>query len=159
MNQKAVVMTIILFVLIIVGMFTFAYLKKTEQQPISPDVSNKQVQEDRYSNITRIEGVHFFIDGVHTVVGEIPMPTPCDLLESKALIAESYPEQITLDFSVINNAEFCVQQITSARFKIVASASEEATFKAIFQNRVVELNLIEAPDGEVPEDFELFIKG
>lgn len=159
MNQRAVVMTIVLFVVIVIGMFVFAYLKNNEQRQITQDSSNQQTTEDRYSNITRIEGKHYYIDGVHTVVGEIPMPTPCDLVESTAVVAESFPEQITLNFSVINNAEFCSQVTTPARFKISTPASPEATFSAHFQNRRVELNLIEAGAGEMPDDFELFIKG
>jgi len=75
------------------------------------------------------------------------------------MVAESFPEQITLDFSVINNADFCAQMITAQRFKVTASASEGASFKALFENRVVELNLIDSLPGESPEDFELFIKG
>ena len=87
------------------------------------------------------------------------MPTPCDLLESSAVVAESFPEQIMIDFSVLNNAEFCSQVITPQRFKVTAPASEKATFSAKFMGRDVELNLIPAEPGEVPDDFELFIKG
>ncbi|MFT5036574.1 MAG: hypothetical protein ACI9VM_000136 [Candidatus Azotimanducaceae bacterium] len=161
LQRHAVIMTGILFSLIIAGMFAFAYLKKQEQQQIVPVTAIEEPDEDRYSSITRIEGTHFFIDGVHTVVGEIAMPTPCDLLQSEARVAESFPEQITLDFSVINNAQECMQVITPARFKIEAQASEEATFSALFQNRRVELNLIEAEagEGELPDEFEVFIKG
>lgn len=160
MNQRTIILTIILFVLIVAGMFTFAFLKKGEI--VSDQTIDQEIQptEDvKYASITRIEGKHYYIDGVHTVVGEIPMPTPCDLLEVEAFVAESYPEQITLDFSVINNAEFCAQQITSQRFKVSATASDEASFSARFAGKDIELNLIPAAAGEVPDDFELFIKG
>jgi len=160
MNQRAVIMTIVLFFLIVLGMFTFAFLKKTEidsaeqQKPSLDEQANA-----KYSDITRVDAKHFYIDGVHTVVGELEMPTPCDLLESGSIVAESYPEQITLDFKVTNNAEFCAQVITPQRFKVSATASENASFSALFQNRVIELNLVEASPDETPEDFELFIKG
>lgn len=159
LNTRAVVLAVVLFSLIVVGMFMFAFIKQKETS--SPAVNTVETQEpdDRFAYITRIDGKHFFVDGVHTIVGEIPMPTPCDLLESNAIVAESYPEQITLDFSVINNADFCAEKITPQRFKVSATASEEASFKALFENRVVELNLIEAAPGESPEEFELFIKG
>jgi hypothetical protein len=163
LNHRAVIMAMILFTLIILGMFTFAYLKNQERQQSIPTPAPAEVIEapvaDRYSNITRIDGKYFFIDGMHTVAGEILMPTPCDLLDTGAVIAESFPEQITLDFSVINNAKTCIQVTTPARFKIEAQASERATFSARFQNRKVELNLTEALPDETPDDFELFIKG
>jgi hypothetical protein len=139
-------------------MFTFAYLKKKEMVEVAPQAA---VPEEKvaYAEITRIEAKHFFIDGVHTLVGEIPMPTPCDLLEATSRVAESMPEQVTVDFTVINNAEFCAQVITGQRFKVSTTASEGATFTATFMGRPVELNLIPAAPGETPDDFELFIKG
>ena len=151
---------IALFALIIVGMFTFAYLKKTElEKDIVVSEVEEPVAEVKYASITRVNAIHYYIDGLHTLVGEIAMPTPCDLLEAEAVVMESFPEQIVIDFNVINNAEFCTQVITPQRFKVSASASEEATFKANFMGRPVELNLTPAGAGEVPEDFELFIKG
>ena len=161
MQQRAIVLSITLFILIVLGMFAFVFIKQNEiNKPAPQDNATEQTGPiDKYPDITRIDGKHFYIDGVHTVVGEVPMPTPCDLLEVEAIVAESFPEQITLDFSVINNAEFCAQVITPQRFKVSATASEEATFKALFENRVVELNLIDALPGETPDDFELFIKG
>ena len=158
--RKGVVFAVIIFVLIVVGMFIFAYLQKNEQKNIA-NINNEEETEftDPYSDITRVSGTHYFIDGVHTIVGEIPMPTPCDLLEADMIVAESYPEQITLDFTVINNAESCAQMITPARFMVSAPASASSTFTARFMDRPIELNLIPAPPGETPEDFEIFIKG
>lgn len=159
-HRKAVVAAAIIFLLIIAGMFIFAYLQKgervvTEEQP----TENELIESTPYDYITRVDGTHYYIDGVHTVVGEIPMPTPCDLLEAEVFIAESYPEQISINFSVINNAEMCAQVITPARFKVEATASPEATWSANFMGRRIELNLKPAPEGETPDKFEVFLKG
>lgn len=160
LSPQVIVVAVAVFVLIIGGMFGYAYLKKTETATVIPvEQSEDTVDTTPYDSITRVTGKHFYSDGVHTVVGEIPMPTPCDLLEAEAFVAESYPEQITLQFSVINNAEVCQQVVTPARFQVEATASEEATFGARFMDRPVELNLIPAEPGETPDDFELFIKG
>lgn len=157
MNQKAIIICIALFILIVVGMFGFAYLKKAEvTAPVQDEKPQEQVE---YASITRITAKHFFIDGVHTLAGEIPMPTPCDLLETEARVMESSPEQVVVDFSVLNNAEFCAQQVTQARFKVSFTASEDASISAMFMGRAVELNLVPPAEGETPEDFELFIKG
>lgn len=156
MNRRTVTLAILLFAIVVVGMFVFAFMQRGADTETTPEAPEGEVA---YANITRIDGKHFFEDGVHTVVGEIPMPTPCELLESDARIAESAPEQITLAFTVVNNAEFCPQVITPQRFKVSATASAEATFNATLEGRQVELNLVEAAPGETPEDFELFIKG
>ena len=157
MNRRAIVLAIALFAVIVAGMFIFAFIGQDREN--EGQTTDENEMDQRYANITRIDGKHFYIDGVHTIVGEVAMPTPCDLLESSARVAESMPEQITLEFSVVNNAEFCAQMITPQRFKVSASASEEASFSAVFEGRPIELNLVEAEEGETPEEFELFIKG
>jgi type 1 fimbria pilin len=158
MDKRTIILVISFFLLIVVGMFVFAYLKRTEmvQPPVVTPPAEEQVL---YPSITAIDAKHFFIDGVHTFAGEIVLPTPCDLLEVEAVVAESFPEQISLNFNVINNSEMCAQVMTTQRFMATANASSEATVRATFVGRHVELNLIPAAEGETPEEFELFIKG
>lgn len=161
MSQKSIILVVTLFVLIVAGMFVYANLKKNELN--NKDMANQvEVTEDQelpYPDITRIDAKHYYIDGTHTLVGEINFPTPCDLLEANAVVMESFPEQVRVDFNVVNNSDTCVQVVTAQRFKVEAVASDEATFSAKFMGRDVELNLIPAATGEVPEEFELFIKG
>ena len=159
MSQKSITLIVSLFVLIVVGMFGYAYLKQGEIQSETEPIVETPTPEVPYPNVTRIDAKHFFIDGVHTLVGEIEMPTPCDLLESAATVMESAPEQVLIDFSVINTSEMCTQVITAQRFKVDFSASENATIRALFMGRDVVLNLIPAAPGETPDEFELFIKG
>jgi len=158
-GRRTVMLAVLAFLAVVAAMFAFAFFTQNDSKESDSNKQSVEQTDERYSDIQRIDGKHFYIDGVHTVVGEIQMPTPCDLLDVDSLVAESFPEQITLDFKVINNAEFCAQVVTPQRFKVSATASEEATFTALFNNRVVELNLIEAAPGETPEEFELFIKG
>lgn len=161
MEQKHIVGSITLLGLIILGMFVFAYLKREEIQQTTPPPQGGDVVTDTspYANITRIDGKHFFDGKTHTVVGEIPMPTACDLFNWSVRIAESMPETVTIDFDVINNAEMCAQVVTPQRFKVSFDASEGATIKATLEGREVILNLIPALPGESPDDFEVFIKG
>jgi hypothetical protein len=160
MDKRTLILVLSLFSFIVVGMFVFAYLKRAElaQLPVVTPPVDEEIE--LYPGITRIDAKHYIIDGVHTFAGEVVMPTPCDLLEVDAIVRESYPEQITLDFNVINNSEMCAQVLTNQRFMTSASAtSREATVTATFMGRPVELNLIPAAEGELPEEFELFIKG
>lgn len=159
MSQRAIVMAIVLFMLIVAGMFTFAVMKQRELSTPPATDTAPATTTFPYPQITRIDAKHFFADGVHTIAGSVVLPTPCDLLESSATVMESYPEQVRLEFSVINTAEFCAQVETEQRFLVTATASPEATFSATFMGRAVELNLIPAGPGESPDDFELFIKG
>lgn len=160
MSTKAIVLSLVLFVIIVSGMFGFAYLKKSElkQNPEEQPTTAATSTLNRYG-ITRIEATHFYIDGTHTIVGELSFPTPCDLLTTDVKIAESMPEQVTFSFDVINNSEVCAQVVTTQRFKVEAVASNAASLSATFMGQRVELNLQEAAPGETPDDFEVFIKG
>lgn len=159
MNQKSIVLVVVLFVIIVIGMFVYAELKKNELSEISSTPDVEPVAVVPYADITLIDAKHYFIDGTHTLVGELLMPTPCDLLESSATVMESFPEQVIVDFSVINTAENCIQMISPQRFKVEFVASLEATISARIIGREVPLNLIPAGTDERPEDFELFFKG
>lgn len=156
MRQRDIVLVCVLLGAIVVGMFTYTYL---ERQQVSVSAPVVEVPPAVPSYVTRIDAKHFFIDGVHTIVGEIMMPTPCDLLTYEATVAESFPEQITYNFGVINNSDTCAQVVTPQRFLVNASASGEATHQATWSGQLVELNLVEAAVGETPEAFELYIKG
>lgn len=159
MEHKNIIASGIVLALIIAGMFVFAYLKKTEMQSDTPVPTVTETPKTVYDDIVRIDAKHFFIDGVHTIVGEIAMPTPCDLLNWESKVSETKPPHVTIDFKVINHTESCQQTITPQRFKVPFNASADAVMKATFEGRPVELNLIPAKEGETPDDFELFIKG
>jgi len=160
MEHKHIVVAVVILGLLLVGMFVFTYLKKIELQ--NEEISTPiplETNETQYGYITRIDAKHFFIDGEHTVVGEILMPTPCDLLNWDTTIQESFPETVTIDFSIINNAEVCAQVVTAQRFKVSFDASADATIRATLEGRILEVNLIPALPDESPDDFEVFIKG
>jgi len=158
MNNKSIVLAIVLFVAVVLGMFIFAYLKKSEL--VVPPTSNLATTETTTNayGITRIDGKHYFIDGVHTVVGEVALPTPCDLLVSTSSVTTE-PDGINLEFSVVNNSETCATVITTARFSISAEAPRYLPFTATFMDVPVVLNFTEADQGELPEEFEVYIKG
>jgi hypothetical protein len=159
MRRRDIILISVLLAAIVVGMFVYTYLERTRVAQITPasDSSITQ-QEDRYG-LTRIDAKHFYRNGVHTIVGELPMPTPCDLLEYESRVAESSPEQVTYAFTVRNSTEGCAALVTMQRFSVSATASSAATLQATFMGKLIELNLVEAGEDESPEEFELFIKG
>jgi hypothetical protein len=158
MKNHGIIAAIVIFVLIIAGMFTFAFLKKSE---IAAPVSNtpETPTPTPYDSITRLEARHYYIDGTHTLVGEVLMPTPCDLLNWNTTIAESMPEQVTVDFVVVNTADMCAQVITPQLFSVSFDASENASIRATLNGRALELNMTPAAPGEKPEDYEFSGKG
>jgi hypothetical protein len=160
MTKNSIIVLFFLLVLMVVGMFLFTYLYKLNEPGASANTQavSTSTTASLY-NVTRIEGKHFFDEGVHTIVGELALPTPCDLLTTDAVVAESFPEQVSFNFTVINTTEDCDQRVTSQRFKIEARASKGAQLNAKFMGQAVELNLIEASAEETPDSFEIFEKG
>ena len=160
MEHKQFVVASVILILLVAGMFGFAYIKKKELNTTPTPRETKNEPDLRYNGITQIDAKHFFIDGVHTIAGEILMPTPCDLLNwNDPMIAESFPEQVRIDFTVVNTADTCAQVVTPQRFKVSFTASDKAMITATLQGRALPLNLIPAAPNETPDSFELFIKG
>ncbi len=159
MKNHGIVAAIVIFVLIIAGMFVFAFLKKSEIAKPTTDETPQTVTPTPYDSITQIDARHYFLDGKHTLVGEILMPTPCDLLNWDARVAESMPEQVTVAFTVVNNSEMCAQVTTPQLFSASFNASENPTINATLNDRAVEINLIPAAAGERPEDYVFSGKG
>jgi hypothetical protein len=161
MDQKHIVASSIVLVLIIAGMFVYAYLKRTEiEQSGQPTTTVQEDPDSPYGNIVRIDAKHFYIDGTHTIAGEVLMPTPCDLLNWTSRSMKTAPEQVTVDFTVVNHASStCAQVVTPQKFKVSFAAGKDAVIKATLQGRPIELNLVPAADGETPDNFEIFNKG
>jgi len=94
-----------------------------------------------------IKARHQFKDGVHTLVGEVLVPTPCHTLEAEVLIRESFPEQVTIVFSIVSTeAELCAQVVTPAVFAESFEASEEALITATLDGEAVFLDLIQTAE-------------
>lgn len=156
MNQRAIIILAGVFVLVIGGMFAYAYMKRAEMNTVP---QNHEIPVEDDVAMTRVDAKHFYNDGIHTVAGEVMMPTPCDLLQTDSIVRESFPEQVTVAFTVVNHTDMCAQVVTAQRFKESFSASEDAVISGTWEGNAIILNLIEAGQGEDPDDFELFIKG
>lgn len=163
MDNTTIAIASVTFLLVITGLFGYTYYQRIQLEDASMEEPVTEAEnpapEGRLGYIESIDAKHFFIDGAHTLVGELDLPTPCDLLEHNVVVAESFPEQIQVNFTVLNNAQTCAQVITTQRFMVEVTASEQATFNARLEGRSVRLNLIPAAEGETPDEFELFYKG
>lgn len=164
MNRQTIIIFVVIFILVVIGMFVLANMDKNEnpedatsntEEDISPTDDRDVVMPEQ----RKINAKHFHIDGVHTFVGEVTLPTPCDLLEAQTVVMESDPEQVRIDFKTINTAEMCAQVLTNQRFSAEATASKAANISATFNGEPIEINLIPAEPNETPEEFELYYKG
>ncbi len=131
------------------------YLRSVEEPIVTP----LPVKETFIPRI--ITAKHQFKNDVHTVVGEVDLPTPCYLLNTDSFveIKEPQSDKAIIQFTTINESDTCIQTITSARFKESFSASLNADISATWNGKPVQLNLIEVSPDEDLEGFEIYIKG
>ncbi len=118
-----------------------------------------QPEEVPVTSRTVITAKHAYRNGVHTIAGEVPLPTPCHLLASESVVSPDKKQVVLRLTSSVKEGEMCAQVITNARFKLTAKASEQASIIATLNGQQVTLNLIEAGPNEDLDNFELYIKG
>ena len=149
---------VIIIIVILIGFYFWApdSWKFWQETPVA--TNNGDVLGDAVAH-ERITAKHQFKNGTHIVAGQVNSPTPCHLVTTSARVAESFPEQVTIDFKETSSGEICAQVVTTNRFKIDFQASENATIKATWNGQPVELNLIPAGANEDLINFEIFIKG
>lgn len=122
-----------------------------EEEPAQPPIG--------ISERTVITAKHAYRNGEHIFVGELPLPTPCHILETTATASED-GKSVRIDFRPsLGAGEMCAQVITPARFKVSVKADKDAAITATLSGQVVTLSIIEALPGEDLDAFELYIKG
>lgn len=159
MNKTVILAVGIGIIVIIGGMFAYSSYMKNR---IADDTTQIPPVEEEEQEEVRINGVHVYSDGSHTVIGEVMLPTPCHLLDANAIVAESMPEQVTIALSTIepDAGTMCAQVMTAQRFRVDFDASEQAVLRATFDGRPAILNLQEGdPSTDLDELGEFYFKG
>jgi len=71
--------------------------------------------------------LHQYRHGAHIYVGELEVPSICHRIDAESIVRESYPEQVSINLSVLTDGEgSCEQRETLKRFKVAFQASPEA---------------------------------
>ena len=95
---------------------------------------------DLSGEIKTIEAEKTFENGTHAYSGVIDKPSPCYSLETEALVRESFPEQVTLRFTLRPPLPdiFCAKVIFRVLLKIIFDASDGASINATLNDRPVQ---------------------
>jgi hypothetical protein len=154
MFSKGIVGGVIILLIIIFGMFFFVSIFSLDKVDISED---RTVKDTAYDSIKTINATRFYQDGAHTLTGGIELPTPCDLLSWDVVVAESYPEQVIIDFYVSKHSDACVQVVTLQKFHITFNASEIAKIRTTLESKPINLVITEGVSTEDAVLFEPFL--
>ena len=80
---------------------------------------------------------HEFKEGIHYLSGSLSVPTPCHELKNRIAIAESFPEQVFVEFYTETSAEACIQVIAEKEFSLQVKVSESARFSGRYNDAPV----------------------
>lgn len=153
------VIAIAVVVLLAVGVTVYwQFFRKTPTE--NTPAQSQNTTEEPSSDVRIMTALHQFKNGKHTIVGQTDLPTPCHILNHTERIAESFPEQVTVAFTTSsNNADVCAQLITSTRYKIEFTASQNAVIGATWNGAPVQFNLVPAGPNDNLDTTDIFIKG
>jgi hypothetical protein len=157
-------------ILIAIAVFIGISFQKSTMDTLPPSTTEQTASTTAWENTpaesapavsqkTVVTAKHAYRNGVHTIAGEVPLPTPCHLLTSEAIVSPDKKQVLLQLHSSVKEGEMCAQVITNARFKVTAKALEKATIIATLNGQQVTLNLIEAGASEDLDAFDLYIKG
>lgn len=132
MNNKTVIISLLVLVAILGGLWwSLAKDKNQEQMPIGENGTT-----DTSKSLT-VD--HYFNNGQHTIEGTITLPTPCHGLSHEVIMAQSFPEQVTINFTTKANDGICTQVLADKFFRVTFAANKDAIIKATLDGEALEL--------------------
>lgn len=169
MDKKS---TIIIAAIIVIAL-TFIIFVAFKKNPVDTDEliaenirttewENSPAQTSSTSSVvmkTVVTAKHAYRNGTHIIAGEIPLPSPCHILESAGSASADKDHVFVEMISSVKTGEMCAQVITPARFKVSVRANKNASISGTLNGKEIVLNLIEAEPNENLDNFELYIKG
>jgi len=118
-----------------------------------------ETKEVLVTSKTTVTARHAYRNGAHIILGEVPLPTACHILEAFGTLLADTKQVFVELVSSIKTGETCLGNITPARFKVSVKARENTKITATLNGQEIILNLIEAGADENLDNFELYIKG
>lgn len=136
MNGKGFGLVAVLIAIIAAGVYFFVgdlsdvpvkdVVRNTDT---STDVASSTLHDERQDTSEYVRVEHTYTNGTHTLTGEINLPTPCHTLTNSVMIAESFPEQVTVQFLTTTESEMCIQVVTPEPFSVSFKASQQASIR------------------------------
>ena len=114
MKTLPLVAIVVIITVLAVGIYVG---KKEQSLSNNTDTMQNGNTERTLSLVRTSRDNHYIYEGV------IALPTPCHRLNAEPTIAESYPEQVTLNLHTIESPNPCAQVITERSFKVEFDAS------------------------------------
>lgn len=128
MNKKQNVVLAILLLLFLIFFTYVFFLTNEEEIPLNTD--RTKITMDNFTLTTEYKGESKW---EYTIVGQLP--NPCYTVSTNAIVAESYPEQVSITVNVQppDADVICAQVIQKYEYTGEFQASEKATVKLLVE--------------------------
>jgi hypothetical protein len=157
--KKTISIIIVILLVIVIVMAVKSLLEKepvTNSDNISPERQEAIEEGDnRPEDTLNVKRQH--IDGTHTFVGTIILPTPCNSYNAE--VVSGNPAEIKITINELGPAETCIAVTDPRDFKVSYQAPFEQEFIITINGTEYNLNLFEVPEDENIDTVELYIKG
>lgn len=110
-----------------------AEIEETDEEPTTDNKKNNSDEAsvpregDLLGNVIK----HSYFDGAHIYSGVVKTPSPCHVADAQARVAESYPEQITVEVLWKEVGGRCIQTTSEKQFLIRIPATQQASLGAL----------------------------
>lgn len=131
MSKKALILIGLLFSFIVLGMFIFAYVYSTDEVEDVSTIQLTQLNDDATAEVVLNNELVLsqeFLLGTHSIKGDVSVPVGCYEYEQSYIIAESYPEQVTLTLEINKSNADCAVPLDALPIEFIIQASEQAVF-------------------------------
>ena len=151
MNSKGVGLVVVLIALIGLGIYffggvnDFAQFDNVEEAP-TDDRSSVDTNDTVDETVMLV--AYTYVGNIHTYIGEINLPTPCHELDSEVIIAESFPEQVSINFTIASEVEMCAQVITPEPFVVSFEASKDASVAMTVNGEEMAFRVVSSDEAE-----------
>lgn len=152
-NKLILIISILIAILLII-FFATRFQGGDEPQP----VETAPFEVDENGLVTKLNVKRQYKDGIHTIVGEIEVPTPCHSVSATALKGEGNTVFIDVA-SVKDGDEVCVEVISSETFIVSFEADQDVMVTGTVNGNPVDFNIFEVGENELLEDKTLYFKG
>jgi len=143
--------------LLVIAIFSIgAYLNnKNKQESLDQNRQEAINSEIQRPSIT-VNVKHQFVEGIHTFVGVLELPTPCDKISSKVVKEQG---ETIIDLVYASTSEICAQVITEKEFTVTFAGEVNENIIARLNGELVNLNIYEIDSKQNIYEVKIFNKG
>ena len=139
MEGKIRLIVLGVIIVAILGMYYLFYSQEVVAPIKEIDETVVTAPEQSAPIIEEVLIVHGFNKGVHTVSGNLTLPTPCYTLNADVMLSSSTPVVATLHFSSGDAGGMCIQVLDERPFEVSFKAAEDATIKGLWNGTEISL--------------------